>query len=99
MTPTTQARELASCPFCGGEANPEEASLASVGASFTVTIYCDECHASSGTEFSHEAAAAAWNRRTDRSAQILAMMRENTDPTCGEYVRALADRIEAEIGG
>lgn len=43
--------------------------------------------------------AVTIERLLDRSAQILAMMRENTDPTCNEEIRALADRIEAEIGG
>ena len=46
---------------------------------------------------SWKAALHAIDSALDRSAQILAMMRENTDPTCNEVFRKFADEIEASL--
>jgi Lar family restriction alleviation protein len=53
---------LLPCPFCGADAQePEDDDRTSDGYS----VACEDCLATGPIEDSHEAAAAAWNRRAE----------------------------------
>lgn len=66
-----QELKLAPCPFCGGKAEPDALMIGEAGKDNATPhghfIECQTCLALSGSHDIPEAAAEAWNQRTQRS--------------------------------
>ena len=51
------------CPFCGGEAIKSAEDYFALENACKSYVWCKKCGTTSGLQFSHEIAVAAWNRR------------------------------------
>lgn len=90
------AIDLKPCPFCGGEARIIQGVTRRFGKSFNVQ--CSECGLAGMAHPSSEDAAAAWNRRYERTCEMRKVSWDNGECTWGCACSACGYRFEHEYG-
>lgn len=87
------SEELKPCPFCGGEEIYGKSE-----ASGRVRAVCFDCLASTGWLAGADEAAAAWNRRAERTCRMVRARWDDGECVWGCRCTACGDRFTYETG-